>query len=380
MANEWKWCQFNWSQATHNSQVLMDRIEVFMLAAGYLKAAYSDLDDRYFVRADHATRDNWHYTGDGGTQRCGIYIRDLRYNGGAYTGTARITVKAFVENILENGVHVATPDTTGDLRIDFHTSKNHTITLIGGEDGLEVEFGVDGLNGNVALGFIATHQVWPELNGTREAERKWASQGLVFDLFGNFRMTANRDNRMARDDGSNLNATANLRGIFARSNTNVTAVEQGTVNGYSAPVINWDLFLSMNLRNGFVGSSPSGFGLVSNACTFGLMATPFDDRWRLCPLVVLQSYSGVRETGVVSSAGSVTLAPNSGQGGTWVDGRNLLRKIPRFFAVSHLLAPWQLLTDDSTAKVYRIVRAEDGGRVVCIAVEWPGAGQEVAIP
>lgn len=381
MANEWKWCQFNWSQATDNSQVLMNRIETFLLASGWVLAPYSDLDDRYYIRADHGSSDIWHYTGDGPIQRCGLYIRDNRYNGGAYTGTQQLVIRAFLENILENNIQVASPVTTADILINFHATKDHTITLIGGEDGLEVEFGVDGVNGNIALGMVFTHQVWTEMNGTRTAERKFASQGLVMDWFGIFRMTINRNYRLVRDDGTNLNATAYIHLATARSNFDVTTGGIGISNGTRMPLINWEHQMAMDIYSTVSGrSGGSGFDTGCQRCTLGVMSTPFDDRWRMSPLVYLQSRSGAIAAHTFSGDVSVTVGPDVSYGIGWLDVRNLIRKIPRVFAISHLLAPWQLITDEITAKQYRVVQISDGGRTVCVGVEWPGAGQEVVIP
>lgn len=381
MANEWKWAQTTWSQSTDTSQDLMDLLQTFMEACGWELASYGTVDERFFIRADHGSRDIWHYTGEAEIQRCGIVIKDFRYNGGAFNGTNRLTVKCFLENLLGTGAQVISQDTFGVCTIDFHATKEHLITLIGGEDAFEYEFGVDGANANVALGIILTHAVWPEMNGTRDPERKYTTQGLPLDLFGSLypRHALQFDIRMARNDGANLNASISLVVNQTRTNTDITVADQGIVNNRRMALINWDIFLGREVYNVFTPYYTSGFGPMYHAMTFGLLTTPFDDRWRLSPLVHVQGISGRIGTGTYDTSPSVSTPPSVSYGGNWLDARNLFRKVPRVFVVSHLLAPWQNITDEVTSKVYRVLRVADGGRTVCLAIEWPGSLNEVTL-
>lgn len=382
MADEWNFAQTSWDGSSDTSQDLCDAIESFLTQSGWdaitSYASYA-VDKRYYLYGDRATRDTWHYTGDGAVQHCGIVITDLRYNAGAFDGPQQLKIQVFLENSDGDDSQRESIDDEATILIDISTAAAHDIMMIGGEWGLHYEMGTGGIRGSVAHGMIGTHMPWSGLNGTRDAERMRVTQGICMDLFGELRFAdpSNRSGRAVLDSGI--------------TDKNVT----GGLSPYLVRGLDDDLHGGLvvdDVRAWGIGGIDSVFAFHDTSSTyqyvrymkyhFGLFNNPFDDRWRISPLMFhnpMDQLNPSRYAATQSTSVSDNLAATS-SGPNWFDVRNSLREVRKFAVVGHLLTPWQNITDQDSGTVYRVVRGEDGGRTFNLAVEWPGAGNEVTIP
>ena len=381
MADEWNFGQksFDFNGADDRT-TLADAIQAALELSGWELASWStgsgvepvDLaTSRYLVRSDHATSDVWHYAGDGVLQRCGI-----RIGGDATAG--RLILDAFLENEPQTGRQraggeISFPDAS--ILLETSGAGEVDMLLICGEDGLYIDLGSDGLPASVGQGTIMTRQPWSFLAGTRDAENSFTTQGVTMDLFGGLRFPENRDRRVIMQDGLDTNLTGGLLPYNIRGVDRVTepTPAQNNVRTY---IGSFDSFFGGSFivdSNGY--GEPRG---MAGKAHFGLPFTPFDDRWAVSPVMVLQGLNDLKNTGQESSSASNNLSPSSIR---WrsLPFRQTLRICPRFAVVGHLLTPWQIITDDDGVE-YRVVRVDDNGRAFNLGVEWPGVANEISIP
>jgi hypothetical protein len=379
MANEWKFGTFAWTPVaaggSDNSQTILTKLQAFLQLCGWETASYSTTDTKYMIRSDHASRDIWRYTGDLATQRCGIRLRNQNYNGGAYNGTARVDVVAYLENSAGTGADRA-GTANAEIRINYNTAGINDFLLVGGEDGFYLEAKLRTLETReVGCGFLSTFVPWTAMHGTRDTERKWTSQGITFDFNGMDRLSANRNFRHVCDDGLSSNKSGYLQPYSVRS---VTSLITGTGQSYDNRHWIFPLDNILGLLGGPDGTT--NYTTLDNRlaymASFGMQHTPYDDRWRLSPLMFWQ-VTHWQNTSVYSTSADNNVA---GYGAVpWSDPR-WWRIFQRIMVAGHLIPPWQLVTDSVTGKQYRIVQAPDSGRPVNVAIEWPGSANEVTIP
>jgi len=381
MANEWKFGTFAWTPpaagGSDTSQTILTKLQAFLELCGWETASYSAVDIKYMRRADHASRDIWHYTGDLSTQRCGIRLRNQNYNGGGYDGTARVTAQAFLENTAASGVE-RTGHANSEIRIDYNTAGINDYLLIGGEDGFALEAKTRTVETrDVGCGVVGTQQAWTAMHGTRDTERKWTSQGISMDLRGTLdRLSVDRNYRLVCDDGLSSNKSGQIQPYSVRSVTNII-----TGTGQSYDNRHWifplDNIMGLLPSPEYTYFSPDQ--QIGYMASFGLLHTPYDDRWRLSPLILWQT--NMAATAIAYGIYNTGAGNNyTAQAGTrWTDPR-WWRIMPRIMVAGHLIPPWQLITDSVSGKQYRVMQAPDNGRPVNIAIEWPGAANEVTIP
>lgn len=383
MADEWNFAQTTWdaSVATETKKTaLADKLQDFLEQTGWELTSWSpgdtgqDLNDvstnpRYFTRTDHGSSDVWHYTGDGILQKCGIAIT-------GDTDSDVLRVHAFLENTSGDDVQVSTASSSvGLIFIDTAlASATADVLIIGGEWGLFFEIGEGGTRASVAMGMIATFMPWDFLNGTRNDERKWCTQGVVMDLFGEIRWTDNRNDRTVLNDGTNKNVTGSLQVLLARGNTDHLA-NSNVEDSLETKVGSFEsMFGHLWSANGNINFSDISAAKYS----FGLLSTPFDDRWRVSKALLEQrTDDSIVGSSVVTSSGSNNVAPSNET--SWVDFRNAIREMPKLVVVGHLLSPWQNFTETTTSVDYFIVRVEDNGRPFNLGIEWPGAANELTV-
>lgn len=391
MAGEWKFGTWAWTPVaaggTDNSQTILTKLQAFLALCGWSTAAYSTTDTKYMIRTDHGSNDTWHYTGDTNLQRCGIRLRNQNYNGGAFNGVARVDVSAFLETSAGTAVERA-GHANSEIRIDYDTAAINDYLLVGGEDGFYVEAYTRGQEvRNVGCGLVSVFKPWTVMKSTRDAERKWTSQGLAMDFRGTVavvgpgtgwidRLTLDRNFRLVCNDGLNSNKTAGLAAYSVRSVTNIIT---GTGQSYD----NRHRFFPLDNMLGLVGTDGTSNHITTDSilrypCSFGLLNTPSDDRWRLSPFLVMQAVHnfafGLYNTGTSNNNDGPQVS-----GVSWSDPR-WWRQIQRIMACGHQIPPWQLVTDSVSGKQYRIVGIPDNGRPANVALEWPGAANEVTIP
>ena len=303
--------------------------------------------------------DQWRYNGDVVEQNCGLHVF---WN----TGSARVEISAFLENTAGGAAQV---DTTSTQRcfIAYNNTLQNDWLIYCGEDGVYYETGVSGTPQNIAHGLIATFMPIPEFSGTKDAQRKWTTQGLSMDLFGNIKFTTDRNIRFIDNAGANKNYTGSLQPFVARGVVDLaTPVRANDRRHPVGPADNW------------IGGS--GIGISDSErywfCALGMAWTPIDDRYKISPMWMLQHLTSLG-TYQSSGVGSNNVAPASVNSGVMIESR-WLRKLPRIAVPDSSLLPYVNVTDPITSKIYRIARVADGGRNASIAIEYPATA--VTIP
>lgn len=366
MAGEWKFGLFQWNADTETHSDLIDRLAFFLLSTGWEETSYSAVGGlRYFTRADHATNQTWHYTGDSVLQKCGICIDDREITN---AGERAVWIKAFLEDEDGLAMQQVSHTTYATIYIDTSNAEGHEFLVIGGEDGFYVE-GKKFAEGDVALGMIAVFKIWEEMNGSRDAEVTMTAQGLCMDWRQELSFTYHRNYRFVKNDGTNANKTGRLAPASVRSVTSLTNPAGGS---------DWARHALLPLDNLFSYSYASNYTEYAQcAQAFATLNNPENDRWKVSPMVMFQVLHYWYYSQYSASADNA-LGPNTSYS-TLFEYR-WARKIQRLVVVSDVLPPWQTITDANDGKVYRIVRIPDNGRPCNVGVEWPGAANEVTIP
>lgn len=308
--------------------------------------------------------DVWRFNGDAVEQNCGIHVF---WN----SGSARVEISAFLENTAGTASQVETPSTSGLHRsnqrilVAYNNSLANDWIIYCGEDGLYFETGTAGTPQNIGHGLIATFMPISEFSGTKNAQRKWTSQGLCMDLFGNLAFSENRDFRFVDNAGSNKNYTGRLSPSAARGTDSCIASSQA--NGrtyYVGPADN----VIGQFNGGNFGNYPVGMA-------FGVLNSPVDDSYKLSQLWMIQHYAYAFTVAVSSTSGSNNVAPTAAN---YMTETRWIRKIPRVVVPDGSLLPFINVEDLITGKIYRVTRVADGGRNAGLGIEYPQTS--VSIP
>lgn len=303
----------------------------------------------------------WRYNGDGVDVDCGIRVR-------WDSGNSRVAISTFTATPSGGGIGYE-PSTLQEIRIAYNLTTINHYTFYAGEDGLFFECGTLGgdLPQNVAHGAIMTFSVIPEFHGTRDAKITWTAQGLVCNLFGPL-VFGDYASRFVDNNGENKNYTAMLRPHVARGTASL-----------SSPAPSTDASYAIIPRDNLIGVAGGGDGTSSHmldiACSFGMLNSPVDDRYKLSPIWMLQARDGWYY-GTNNNGGTLNVPAQSGYG-TMLEPR-WLRQINRFVACDQTLLPFNNVTDTVTGKTYHITQLADGGRTTNLAVEYPST--TVTIP
>jgi len=399
MANEWARGTFTIDNVTHDHTNIITAFDNFLTHAsvGWEEASWSPGGtDRYYLKDDRASRERWQYDGDGSQQYSGIrvwYDSDPNTSTGTslFPSEEHIVIQTFLQNVGATGSQILTPDYVGtsgsgaaqsyrfgSIRIKYDDTAPNNYLLIGGEDGLYVEVGRDAAENNLGHGAIMTFGAIPELHHTQDGSVQWTAQGLVCDLYdgntGGCRFCVSRNIRWVQNDAAEKNFTAGLQPYSPRGTRNILTPDQNDQEPYY-----------IGSRDTFYGASRTGrttaissvvieedINLDAHA-TFGLCNTPLGDRYRISPLMMLQSLIEVRCAASSNSGADVAATSHSG----WLDPR-AWRQIFRFAAVDYTLLPFQNVQDAVSGAIYRVARMEDNGRYSQLGVEWPSG--EITIP
>jgi hypothetical protein len=373
--NEWKFGTFDWTAGTHDTVYICDKIEYMLLQTGWEAAPWSTPTTRAFIRSDWATSPVWRYLGQGTPMRCGIIIYDQATDSGVAANGVHIRV--FVENEYQSGL-LSLSLTSQQISITPSLVGTDTYIVICGEDGLYIEAGQTGLNGTVALGYVAVFRAWTEMYGTREAETTLTAQGILLELRGLLPYIVNRNDRFVLDDGLNSNKSSSIKPYATRG---VDDIYTGAGEG-----INKRMTVTP-FDNLFLAYTGSGVTYPNNGylSAFACLWTPRDDRWRISKLTMLPYQMNSVTTYPSAFTGSyvsiASVSNNVGASGVLYlyDPRDL-RIFPKVVVLGAAMTPWLLIDDAVSGKKYRVVRVDDGGRDCRLGMEWPAADQEVLIP
>ena len=383
MANEWARAAFVYDAVGlgHDADTIFNAFDSFLGQTGWERASWDSANDRYYLRVDRASRLRWQFNADGPVQYCGIRIRlDT-------TATPdQFVIHAFLENQTTDGSQISTPDEftedapnnkqrSGVIRIDQDDTAPNTYLIIGGEDGLYVESGRDGIDANLGHGVVLCFDAVTEFHSPLDATVQWTAQGLPADLRGACKFsesiyTAGYSNdRFVTNDGTNRNFTASLmlyssRGVWDLANPANIQDQRKYLIGPQ------DNYMTMGsgiepLTNTIQPSlKTTDLGLCS---AFGLLNHAEDSRYRISRMMMVQS---LRTWACGLTSAVVGDQPPSSTANNQRDAR-ALRRLLRWYVCSHSLVPWANIVDDSTGLTLRVVRFADNGRISNIAVEWP---------
>lgn len=370
MANEWRRGTFTYDSvgSGHTAQNIINGFTSFLTQNGWVVPGWSSNTlDRYFTRTDYATSDVWNYNGDGPTQKCGIRIL---WN----SGNSRMELYTFLENTAGNGSQkVINSANVIYLTVDNTAPNNYT--LIGGEHGLYVEVGRDGNINNLGHGFIGTFTPWPEMYGSKDAQRMWSTQGFCCDLTGALKFSTNRGGtnsyQYLTNDGSGRLFSTSLSPYICRGTNSVyTATIADDRQGYLFHLRN---VLSMTWNQG------GAVGGIDKWATFGsnYLSGLSNGRYVVSQLLFVPCITTVDCS---SGANIATGTTTGGIGGfMYATDPGNFRKVLRFVQLQYDLTPWANITDAVTSTVYRTVLVADGGRTAKIGVQWPDSGNVTTI-
>lgn len=405
MAGEWRQGTFTIDNVLHTQTNIITAFESFLTQVGWIRASWSGSGtDRHYLRADRATQPRWQFTGDGGIKNGGIRVFYDALPGtttgiAAFVGQRHIVIQSFLENVAQTGVQVLTEDvistavvnfgatTTprlGTIRIVYDNTAPNVYQLIGGEDGLYVESGRDNQNNNLGHGMILTFGAIPENHSAIDNTVGWTAQGLVADFFGVCRFTTDRNKRFVSNDGTNKNFTACLQPQSPRGTYQLTtpaysdavassAGGLGNAGGRRGCYIGGrDLILGM----GRGGVQPDAAATVASTsavvdlqyhAAFGLIDSPQNNRFRISPVMMLQTLRAV-EIGVSNTSGSDVAVAGATSG---IRDPRTIRQIFRLAVMDYTLLPWVNVQDAVSGAVYRVARIEDNGRFSQVGIQWP---------
>lgn len=305
----------------------------------------------------------WRYNGDGPEQMCGIRIKWV-------AASNYVAIFTFLQTTDGLGSQVETTSAQY-ITIAYDNTVENDYLMFGGEDALYFECGRDGFYNNLATGMIAAFAPIPQFSGSRDLNVKWTAQGLVMDLFGPIKWAVSRDYRFVDNQGANKNYTGTLCPMAARGSLNVRSVSPTDQPRYF--IAPRDNIMSL-MATGYSASDINTQHLLS---TFGLVYSPFDDRYKISPFWMLQDSAGAVLCGVLSaSAVDNNVAPDVGYA-KLVECR-FYRQVLRLAAVDPSVLPFANITDYVTGTIYRIAQIPDSGRATNIAVEYPASA--ITIP
>lgn len=373
MADEWNFATTTYDTNIEDRDDLITKIDSFLTQSGWEEIVgypSASAGGQYYLRADRLTRDTWDFLADGELQRCGIFVK---HDGAVATG---LRIGSYLENADGDDVQIESKADEAQIIVGPPAATEQDILMIGGEWGFYIDIGSGGVNASVAHGLIATFMPWDALNGTRDLERKFTTQGLVMDLFGPIRFSeqANRSERVVMNDGQDSNLTSSLRPYVCRGIDDIIAGSTVTDDQRMTGVGSFDSIMG---GIGDIGSNSAADSFRGGCFHFGLLDTPFDDRWRISKALVVQPRRTVDVYAASTSVSNNVVALSARQ--SWADFRQCNREIPKIVVVGHLLVPWQLVTETVTGIQYRVVQVADDGRPFNLGIEWPGAANEVTI-
>lgn len=404
MAGEWNRATFQYDPVGlgHTFDYVMDKIESFLLQSGWSRPSWdtgsitttlntgagpgfgtkASTESRFFIRTDRNTQEVWRFTGDAVTQHGGIIVSyDNSASVGSETGP-QIVIMTFVQNSAATGSQITSGDAIsgsgsdvryGSIRLSLDNLAVNNWFIYGGEQGLYLEAGTNGLPTNQGHGAIMVFGAIPEFHGTREFTVQWTAQGLVCDFLRNCKFCESRNNRFVTNDGTDKNFTASLQPVTPRGTASIYSLS-GNVEDRRAYYIGaQDNFLSCNVGSGTtIGPTQDVSTLnqvsVKYSASFGLIQTPLDGRFRISPLMMLQHLAHVN-TGVNSAVGSNNVAAAANTM-SLIDVRSM-RRIFRFAAADYTLLPFVNIVDAVTGATYRVFRIDDNGRFSHAAIEVP---------
>lgn len=396
MPGEWSRATFQFDPVgqAHTFDFILDKLESFMLQTGWERPSWDTglltqtlttgaaTESRYFIRTDRNTQDRWRFTGDAVTQHGGIVISYQASSTGVGVETGpQIVIQSFLQNTAASGVQVSTQDVIsgsgsnfrfGSIRLSIDTTTINSYFVYGGEDGIYLESGANGLPTNLGHGAVMTFGAIPEFHGTRDLAVQWTAQGLILDFTRNCKYTVDRNDRFVSNDGTNKNFTASLQPQTPRGTASIFSTASLIENQRTYYIGAQDNFMSMGVgaataaTNADIAASASQS--MVHAASFGLINTPLDGRFRVSPIVMLQHLAHVL-VGVSSSSVSNNVAPNT-TSLNLLDIRHL-RRVFRFAAVDYTLLPYVNIVDVVSGATYRVLRIEDNGRFSQLGVEVP---------
>lgn len=372
MSGEWKRGTFTYDAVglSHTTANIMNAFTSFLTQVGWATASWSvSSTDRYFTRTDHGSSDVWHYTGDGPTQKCGLRV--------TISGLT-IRLRAFLENSAGTGAQIDT-GATQEIIITVDNTAPNNYLVIGGEFGLYVECGRDGLPSNLGHGFIGTFLPIPEFYGAKDTQRKWSAQGFCCDLTGTLKFSSGRGGTQQCfivNDGTSRAFSPALNPTLSRGTTSLYANTQVN-NPYGALT---------HRKNAF---SPSGVTTTSHTIidilsSFGTvwLAAQNNARYVISNMLLAPTYNGASNAlNYVNVTASVGTGSTTGAatGMSLCDASAFLRKVEKFAVVEYTLTPWANITDSVSGEAYRVANVPDGGRTARIAVQWPNVSNVVTI-
>ena len=302
---------------------------------------------------------HWWYTGDNYYQHCGIKV--------SYAANL-ISIAPFIENITKNGNQI-TCDVSVSIAYDI--TKDNNFSFVIGEDGFYLEGGIDDQYNNIAHGMIFAYYPDDALSGTRNRERTWSSQGVVYELRGNLR-SYNRDTRFVETIGDRRNHTGRIIARFARGSDSILG--KSIINNRDMLFGPRDHFFTTFYQNGNGINYSQGFW-----ATLGLIQSNFDDVYRISKLIAMQGSANYYNT-VRNSAGSEVVGAINLLEPVVFDIRNSLRDVPKFGCCSSYLLPWNNIIDKHANITYRVAQVVDGGRNSNLCIIWPNNSNVVTIP
>ena len=398
MPGEWNRATFQIDAPgqSHDQDTILTSLNSFMTQSGWERPSWDDGNQGpgangesfYWIRSDRNTQSRWQFNGDVVIKHGGIrawYDDDPEGTTGLpeFSGLKHIVIQSFLENSTATGVEVATPDHVGSvsgiaerfgsIRILFDNLAVNTWFIYGGEDGVYIEVGRDGEEANLGHGMILTFDAIPDLHGTLDAAVDATAQGLVCDLFGNCRFTADRSDRFVANDGTDKNFSASLQPYSPRGTINIDTVSGNVFDQRAYYIASRDNLWATGSGTDQGASSAIVEAVFTEAsakyaATFGLINSPKNNRFRLSPLHMLQDMQHWNVGR--SDVSSANNGPASGDLTALLDVR-VQRQILRVVAADYTLLPFVNVVDAVTGATYRIGRMDDAGRFSQFGVEVP---------
>jgi hypothetical protein len=296
---------------------------------------------------------HWWYTGDNYYQHNGICVTKT-------AGQARVDVSSFLENTAKTGMQTRTANYTG---ITYDPAKTNNFLFMAGEDGFYMEGGTDANYTNIAHGMVFAFYPDEALAGTRDRERTWTGQGIVYELTGLLR-SDDRNSRFVETTGDRKNHTGRICGQTPRGASNT--VNRDPANNRSVYFGPRDhLFSPIRAAQSMDPAAPGTFYF-----TLGVFQSNYDDLYRVSMLSVNQSQLGAWYD-VRNQSGGTELTSGTSNEIHVFDARNSVRTMPKFGVCSSYLLPWNNITDRRTGVTFRVARVTDGGRNSNLCIVWP---------
>lgn len=353
MADEWKRGTFVYDAVGlgHTPVNLMNAIQSFLTQVGWERASWDTTTIRRFKRTDRGTDDYWMYNADGVPQACGIQVE-------LDTPNSRVIIRTFLENIPATGMQIAS-STAHQILLAYSSTAPNNLMFIGGKKGFYFEDGRDGQPTNLAHGMVIAWEAIPEFNGTDDLRVNLTTQGAAIDLFGALRVSINRNYKLVDARNGNRNYTGGLRPYVCRSAQGLNG--QAITNDHTIAIAPRDNLYAVYAANG-ASSSIYAEGAVQS---FGLLLSPRDGRYRVSPLMVIQTAEIFNS--FANGSGNVDVPTNE----CYFRDARAYRQATRFVVVDGTLIPFVNITDAASSIVYRVAQVADNGRPANIGIQWP---------